>query len=99
MIDQMRLLLPIATLCHVLGVSKSGYYARINRKPSARSLRQARLEVEILAAHKRNRKTYGAYRLRSDLSDHGVALGIHLETVEKKCTLRDAWMRAQSRSV
>lgn len=89
MIDQMRLLFPIATLCKVLEVSKSGYYARINRKPSARSLRQARMEVEILAAHKRNRKTYGAYRLQSDLADHGVALGVHqVKRIKRKLGLR-----------
>lgn len=34
MIDQIRPLFRVAMLCGVLGVSKSGYYARQYRKPS-----------------------------------------------------------------
>jgi len=88
MIDQLRLLFPLTRLCNILGVSKSGYYARVNRKPSTRALRQARLEIEILASHKRNRKTYGAYRLQSDLADHGVCVGVHqIKRIKRKLGL------------
>lgn len=46
---------------------------------------QASLEVEILADHKRNRKTYGAYPLQSDLADHGMYVGFYqLKRIKKK---------------
>ena len=33
--------------------------------------------IEIKAAHKRNRETYGPERLQSDLAEHGVKIGVH----------------------
>ena len=35
------------------------------------------MELEIRAAHKRTRQTYGSERLQWDLSDNGVVVGIH----------------------
>jgi hypothetical protein len=37
---------------------------------------EARLEVEIKAAHKRTRQVYGAERLQHDLAEHGIRVGI-----------------------
>jgi putative transposase len=52
-------------------------------------LNNARLEVEILAAHQRTCETYGAARLHSDLADNGVyATAYHVRTVRKKLHLR-----------
>ena len=42
---------PIATMCRVLGVSSSGYYAWKKRQPSQRSETDAALTAEIRAAH------------------------------------------------
>jgi len=55
----LRLMYTILILCRVLGVSRSGYYAWLNRKPSKHAQEEERLEVEIKAAHKRNRETAG----------------------------------------
>ena len=63
---------PVALMCRVLGVSECGFHAWRNRVPSKRSQENARLEVEILAAHRRTRESYSAERLHSDLADHGV---------------------------
>jgi hypothetical protein len=46
-------------MCGFLKVSKSGYYKWLNRKPSKHVQEEGRLEVEIKAAHKRTRETYG----------------------------------------
>lgn len=54
-------------MCDMLQVSRSGYYKWLNRKPSKRALEEGRLEVEIKAAHKRTRGTYGPERLQHEL--------------------------------
>lgn len=59
-------------MCRALGVSECGFRAWNNRAPSERGQENARLEVEILAAHQRTRETCSAERLHSDLADHGV---------------------------
>lgn len=85
----MRLLFPVVTLCRVLGVSSSGYYARIKRKPSLRTRQDTRLEVEIRAAHRRTRNTYGPERLQSDLADNGLSVGLHsIKRIRKRLGLR-----------
>ena len=66
---------PIATLCRVLGVSRSGYHAWRRRGPSARAQRDAVLRVEIEASHARSRATYGAPRILVDLQEAGLRVG------------------------
>ena len=59
-------------LCRVFKVTISGYYGWQKRLISNRKKEEARLEVEIRAAHKRTRQTYGPERLQWDLLDDGV---------------------------
>ena len=54
---------PIATMCRILGVSPSGYYAWTKRQPSRRAQTDAALMAEIRAAHEASRGTYGAPRM------------------------------------
>jgi hypothetical protein len=63
---QMRLRYCIPQMCSVLGVSPSGYYRWLSRKPSKRAQEEGRLEVEIKAAHKRTRETFGPERLHKE---------------------------------
>jgi putative transposase len=56
--------LSVDPMCRVLGVSKSGYYAWKNRKPSARKREDERLKVAIKAAHERGRGTYGPEKIK-----------------------------------
>ena len=62
---------PVTTLCRVLGVSTSGYYAWLGRAPSARARSDARLTERIRELHQRSRGTYGVPRLLRDLADEG----------------------------
>ncbi len=55
-------------LCRVLEVSRSGYYARRNRKPSAQMLEDDRLQPKIVAAFKAGRGTHGSPRVRDELA-------------------------------
>lgn len=72
-IELLRQLYPVCLMCQALGVSESGYHAWHKRPPSERSRENARLEAEIVAAHRRTRESYGVERLHDDLADHGVA--------------------------
>ena len=63
-------------MSRLLKVSASGYYGWLSRKPSKREQEQARLEIEIKAAHKRTRETYGPFRLQKDLLRNGIKAGI-----------------------
>src|SRR5208283_1317579 len=67
----------------------SGYYAWQNRPPSKRTQEEARLEVEIKAAHTRTRQTCGPERLQHDLADHGVQVGVcRIKRIRKKLGIR-----------
>ena len=89
MIKELRLEYPVPLLKRVLSVSASGYYAWLDRPLSKRAQEKMRLEVEIKAAHKRTRQTYGPERLQHDLAEHGVQVGIcRIKRIRKKLGLR-----------
>ena len=77
MIKQLRSEHPVPLLCRSLEVSPSGYYEWLKRPDSPRQKAEARLAVEIKAAHTRNRETYGPERLQTDLAEYGVHVGVH----------------------
>ena len=85
----MRFRCGIAEMSGLLKVSKSGYYKWLNRKPSRHAREEGRLEVEIKAAHKRTRETYGPERLQQELRDRGVRVGIcRIRRIRKKLGIR-----------
>ena len=65
----------IVTMCRVLGVSASGYYARLTRPPSARARADAVLSARIAAIHQSSRATYGAPRIHAELAAEGIHVG------------------------
>jgi putative transposase len=58
---------PIATMCRVLGVSRSGYYAWRERPLSMRARADVKLSAEIQAIHRASR-TIGNIRAVSRLA-------------------------------
>src|ERR1700724_2722643 len=65
----------IATMCRVLGVSASGYYAWRKRPPSARVRGDAGLTSRITAIHQYSHATYGAPRIHEELLAAGIQVG------------------------
>jgi transposase InsO family protein len=65
----------LTTMCRVLDVSASGYYAWAARQPSRRATDDARLLEQIRTFHRASRGTYGAPRIHRDLRDAGVRVG------------------------
>jgi putative transposase len=89
MIKKLRLNYPIPPLCRALNVSVSGYYAWSARKSSKREQEDARLEIEIHAAHKRTRGTFGTERLKEDMQEHGVEAGVYrIRKLRKKLGIK-----------
>ena len=71
---------PTTTMCERLGVSSSGYYAWIKRRPSQRAETDTMLIAEIHVAHEASRGTYGAPRVHAELADKGTHIGRKLRT-------------------
>ncbi len=70
-----RSLFPVALMCGLFDVSRSGFYAWLDRRPSRRQREDERLKVALRAAHKRTRETYGTRRLRPELATDGFVAG------------------------
>jgi putative transposase len=75
LIDAERASYPVAVLCRVLGVSKSGYYAWRARPPSERRRQDTLLTEKIREIHSRSRETYGYPRVHAELRSLGVRCG------------------------
>jgi putative transposase len=74
-VSENQAVFPIATMCRLLGVSPSGYYAWTQRRPSQRAQTDAALVAEIRAAHAASRGIYGAPRIHFDLAAKGIRVG------------------------
>jgi len=66
---------PVKSMCRVLQVSSSGYYAWRKRQPSERTQEDQKLSQQIREIHKRSKGTYGAPRIHAELAEAGVHLG------------------------
>jgi putative transposase len=75
LIDAERANYPVAVLCRMLGVSKSGYYAWRSRPPSKRTREDYALTEKIHEVHRRSRETYGYLRVHAELRALGVRCG------------------------
>ena len=62
----------IATMCRVLGISSSGYYAWVKRAPSRRSQDNTALTKKVRTIHAVSRGTYGAPRVHAELAADGI---------------------------
>ena len=85
MMHELRLQYPPPLTGRMMSVSASGYYAWLDRPLSMRAREEMRLELEIKAADKRTRQTYGPERLQCDLAENGIQVGIcRIRRIRKK---------------
>jgi putative transposase len=66
---------PIGRMARLLGVSRAGYYAWLDRPPSARAEADAALLRRIRTVHATSRRTYGAPRVHAELRAGGERHG------------------------
>jgi len=65
----------VTTLCRVLGVSTSGYYAWLIRPVSNRARVDTALSERIRAIHTRSRGSYGAPRIHAEMVAEQITVG------------------------
>jgi putative transposase len=66
---------PVRAMCRVLDLSPSGYYAWLDREPSARAKRDEELTERIERVWRENRRVYGRPRIYADLKEAGERVG------------------------
>jgi len=62
---------PVALMCRVLQVSRSGYYAFCKRPAAERRRQDQRLTLEVAAIHAQSRGRYGSPRVHAELHQRG----------------------------
>ncbi len=70
-----RQVFPIALMCRLVGVSRSGFYAAQRRDASQRARADQRLPQEICTIYQHSRGTYGRPRVQAELRAQGVRCG------------------------
>jgi transposase InsO family protein len=71
---------PVQMMCHLLAVSRSGFYAAERRKRhplGPRAQANLRLQLQVRAAHLASAERYGAPKIHEELVEQGVACGRH----------------------
>jgi putative transposase len=74
-INQNRERFGVEPICQTLEVAPSTYYAAISRPPSARSLRDVELKIEIRRVHEENFNVYGIEKVWHQLRREGIEVG------------------------
>lgn len=65
----------VKSMCRVLKVSRSGYYAWRSRMPSKRQKSNEKLLERICEVHAKNRRLYGSPRITAELREKGIGCG------------------------
>src|SRR6202044_4281457 len=67
---------PVAVMCRVLGVSRTGFHNWERRAPSDRALTDAWLTEKIKQIHDASRGVYGVPRIHAELRiEHDIRVG------------------------
>jgi len=74
-VNKNRQAYPVRMMCRVLGVSRSGFYAWVSRRPSLRVREDKIIKEKLRAAHAQSGGTYGSPRLVLDMNDAGIDIG------------------------
>jgi putative transposase len=98
--------MPVATMCQVLGVSTSGYYAWRARKPSKRAVEDAGLTELISEIHASSWGAYGSPMIHQELAEKGYAIGrkrvarlMQAAGLRGVCRRKKVWTTCRDQSV
>jgi len=82
----------VKTMCDILDVARSGYYAQVDRPPSVLAARREQLVEQIRDVYAENRGLYGSPRVTVELQEAGI--DVSENTVAK--VMKDAGIRART---
>ena len=71
---------PVVLICRMLEVSTSGFYRWTKRTESTRARSDRAVTLDIKAAHRASRGTYGSLRIHRELAAQGHKVGRHRVT-------------------
>lgn len=83
----------VVKMAEVLGVSKSGFYAYLNRPKSNREIENERLLEKIKAVHKRYHEVYGYPRITKELENDGAPSRNRVYRLMKKNGIKSKTIR------
>jgi putative transposase len=61
---------PIALMCDLLGVARSGYYSSIDREPSPRAVRSQKIRQTVLLLHEESYGIYGSAKITRQMQEN-----------------------------
>lgn len=81
-------------MCEILGVSRSGYYDWLNRKPGNRSIKKAEVIEAIKDIYDESMCIYGAPKITKELHKHGFGTAERTVTrYMKELGIRACWVK------
>lgn len=87
----------VSIMCEVLQVSRSGYYAWVDRPASGRDQRRQELIEQIRQVHEESFGTYGSPRIHAELAERRI--GVCVNTVAKLMKQAEIRSKRQRRFV
>jgi putative transposase len=66
----------VSMMCHALKVSRSGYYAALDRSPGKRKIARERLRLHVRGAFRKSKRRYGSPRVYHELRAQGIQAGL-----------------------
>src|SRR5450432_1556666 len=83
---------PVSSLCGLLEVSRSGYYAA--RRRASQPVKLCPITTHLQAAFAASGQSYGSRRLRLDLNERGIPVGrCRIRTLMRINDIRPVWKR------
>jgi len=76
-IKNYRIQFPVSRICHVLNISKSGYYTWLKKPKSNRDLENEGLLQKIINFHEKSGKKYGSPRIYEDLKEADISCSLN----------------------
>ena len=88
---------PVAWLCEALGVSRSGFHARLHRGPSAWTVADEEVTTKVRTSCIASARAYGARRVWWDVLADSASCGLQrIERLMRANGLHRPWRRMRS---
>jgi len=83
---------------NILGVSTSGFYDYLKRKPSKRLLRKKEIKTQIQIKYDESKQIYGAPKITEKLKDTGVTIAVktvsnYMREMDIRAIYRSKWVK------